>query len=208
MAPSTVAHNKTWFLQLWLFETADKHHWAYVLAHKPTLGEDGDEEVLRDTMTADVYGGSTECSIKDVVLEDTENVDFSIFDDGVDPLVLAESECRDAIADMLNDHEPLPNTEGQGSNSKKPISRVVEYVWKFIFKSTLVSELNGNPFLSKDRLTRIRNSIYFNQAEDYLSAASSQNYCLMGLGSDCGVFFVTRGDVGASSVVNATRKRN
>jgi hypothetical protein len=32
MAPSTVARNKTWFLQPWLVETADKHHWAYVPA--------------------------------------------------------------------------------------------------------------------------------------------------------------------------------
>ena len=164
--------------------------------------------MLRDTTIADVHGGGTECSIEDIVLEDTENVGFSIFDDGVDPLVLAKSERRDAIADMLNDHEPLPNTEGQGSNNKNSISQVVEYVGKFIFKSTLVSELNGNPFLSKDRLTCIRNSIYFNNAEDYLSAASSQNSYLLGLGSDCSVFFVSRGDVGTSSSINATRKRN
>jgi hypothetical protein len=175
---------------------------------KPTPGEDGDGEVLRDNMTTDVNGGGMECSIENVVLEDTENSDFSVFDDGVDPLVLAESERRDAIADMLNDHEPLPSTEGQGSNNKNPISRVVEYVGKFIFKSTLVSELNGNPFLSKDRLTHIRNFIYFNNAEYYLSAASSQNSCLMGLGSDCGVFFVTRSDVGTSSAVNVARKKN
>jgi hypothetical protein len=175
---------------------------------KPTPGEDGDGEVLRDNMTTDVNGGGMECSIENVVLEDTENSDFSVFDDGVDPLVLAESERRDAIADMLNDHEPLPSTEGQGSNNKNPISRVVEYVGKFIFKSNLVSELNCNPFLSKDRLTHIRNFIYFNNAEYYLSAASSQNSCLMGLGSDCGVFFVTRSDVGTSSAVNVARKKN
>jgi hypothetical protein len=61
---------------------------------------------------------------------------------------------------------------------------------KVVYKSTLVNELNGNPFLSKDRLTRIRNSIYFNNSEDYLSAATSNSTCLLGLGSDCGVFFV------------------
>jgi hypothetical protein len=208
MAPSTIARNKTWFLQPWLFETADKYHWAYVPAQKPTPGEDGDGEVLRDTLTTDVHGGGTECSIEEGVLEDTQNADFNVFDDGVDPLVVAESEYRDAIVDMLNHHESLPGTKGQGSNSKKPISQVVEYSGKFIFKSTLISELNGNPFLSKDRLTCISNSIYFNNAEDYLGATSSQNSCLMGLGSDCGVFFVTRGDVGTSSAVNVARKRN
>ena len=61
---------------------------------------------------------------------------------------------------------------------------------KAIYKSTLVAELNGNPFLSKDQLTRIKNSMYFNNAEDYLSAANSTIIVLMGLGSDCGVLFM------------------
>jgi hypothetical protein len=63
---------------------------------------------------------------------------------------------------------------------------------KSVYKSTLVNELNGNPFLSKDKLTRIRNSIYFNNADDYLSVASSTSTCLLGLGSHCGVHFSGR----------------
>jgi hypothetical protein len=42
-----------------------------------------------------------------------------------------------------------------------------------VYKSTLVNELNGNPFLLKDRLIWICNSVYFNNFEDYLSAAAS-----------------------------------
>ena len=67
-----------------------------------------------------------------------------------------------------------------------------------MFKSTLVSELNGNPFLSKDRLTRVQNSIYLNNVEEYMSAANSEKTCLLGLGSDYAVYFVSN-PVGAQT---------
>jgi hypothetical protein len=64
---------------------------------------------------------------------------------------------------------------GQDSNAmdKSPVkvkySPTVSMSGKTIFKSTLMNELNGNPFLSKDRLTRIRNFVYFNNAKDYMT---------------------------------------
>jgi hypothetical protein len=58
----------------------------------------------------------------------------------------------------------------------------------------LISQLNGNLFLLKDRLTRVRNSIYFNNADAYCFAAESYKTCLLGLESDCRVYSVT-GDV-------------
>jgi hypothetical protein len=70
-----------------------------------------------------------------------------------------------------------------------------------------VSELNGNPYLSKDRLTRVRNSIYFNNAEDYLSAASSNSMMLLGLGSDCGVFFLHSANLNTTSAVKAAKRK-
>jgi hypothetical protein len=70
-----------------------------------------------------------------------------------------------------------------------------------------VSELNGNPSLSKDRLTRVRNSIYFNNAEDYFSAASSNSTMLLGLGSDCGVFFLQSANLNTTSVVKAAKRK-
>ena len=67
----------------------------------------------------------------------------------------------------------------------------VEFDGNRIFKSTLVGQLNGNPFLSsKDRLTRVKKSLYFNNSEDYLNASRSLNTCFVGIGSDVGVFFV------------------
>jgi hypothetical protein len=97
---------------------------------------------------------------------------------------------------------------GQDSNAmdKSPVkvkySPTVSMSGKTIFKSTLMNELNGNPFLSKDRLTRIRNFVYFNNAKDYMTVVSSSSICLIGLGSDCGVFFA---DIAARDVGSATR---
>lgn len=204
MAPSTYARNKSWFQQPWLHECSDPKHWSYIAPEKPTPGEDGDAEVLRETMmeSEHVDSESLEHQSNDgIVLED------SVFEDGLDPTVVAENECRDAISDMLDSVEDFPeDCQGTGPVVGN-ILPVVEYMGKTIFKSTLVSELNGNPFLSKDRLTRIKNSVYFNNAEDYLSAASSSSTCLIGLGSDCGVLFMQPSDLDVGSAVKAAQRR-
>jgi hypothetical protein len=75
-----------------------------------------------------------------------------------------------------------------------------------IYKSTLVSQLNGNPFLSKDRLIRVKNSINFINSEDYLRAANCANTQLLRLGSDCAVFFVHRISTTQTSAVKAAEK--
>lgn len=59
-----------------------------------------------------------------------------------------------------------------------------------IYKSTLVSELVGNPHLSKDRLTRVKQSIYFNNLVDKPTVREGAATMFMTVGSDCGVFFV------------------
>ena len=76
-----------------------------------------------------------------------------------------------------------------------------------IFKSTLVGQLNGNPFLAKDRLTRVKNLLYFNNSEDYLRAATCSNTCFVGIGSDVGVYFLQRTTITRPSTVTAAKKR-
>ena len=55
----------------------------------------------------------------------------------------------------------------------------------------MVSQLNGNPFFSKDRLTRVKNLVYFNTLDAYLSAVESSSTFLLDLGSDCRVYFLS-----------------
>lgn len=97
-----------------------------------------------------------------------------------------EDETRDAISDVLSAHEPQVSTRVAPSK----VLPIVEYVGYVILKSTLVSQLNGNPFLSKDHLTRVKHSIYSNNHDDYITAAASSSTCLLELRSDCGVYIV------------------
>ena len=64
----------------------------------------------------------------------------------------------------------------------------MEYKGMAIYKLTLIGE--SLPFLSKDQLTRIKNSIYFNNVEDHLFAADSTLTIFLGLGSDYAVLFM------------------
>ena len=83
------------------------------------------------------------------------------------------------------------------------VIRVVPFQTHSIYKSTLVSQLNRNPYLSKNRLTRMKNFIYFNNSNDYLVASSSIMFMLLGLGSDVGVYF--KDMRGSASTMQETR---
>jgi hypothetical protein len=112
-------------------------------------------------------------------------------DDGIDPRVLFKNEARDIISDVRSGIQcPYDGARAGTSAPTVLYCPTVSMLGKVVCKSTLMNELNRNPFFSKDRLTRIRNSIYFNNSEDYLSAATSNSICLLGLGSGCGVFFM------------------
>lgn len=132
------------------------------------------------------------------------HVEAELPEDDVNPIVLAEMETRDVLAEMLSTHENQVVSE----LAPLRVIPVVEYGGHQILKSTLVSQLNANPFLSKDRLTRVRNSMHFNNSADYLNATSSSSTCLLGLGSHCGVYFVQRSTTMVSSTVKAAARRH
>ena len=89
---------------------------------------------------------------------------------------IAISEIRHELDAILDDN-----------NVNSKVSSFVQVDDKIIFKSTLVSHLNGNPTLSKDRLTRVREGVFYSceNANDFLNG----NGNLIGIGSDCAVFF-------------------
>ena len=203
MAPSAYAKRKTWFAEPWVVERADPKHWVYVPPTRPVPGEDGDAEVLRESL---VEGECSTCEGDDG--EANGSGPDSLYEDEGDFLRVTEKECRHAISEMLDEAKPRqPGMSDCGSPDQK-IQPVVQCNGQTIYKSTLVADLNGNPFLSKDRLTRIKNSVYFNNADDYLSAANSSTTTLLGLGSDCGVLFVQSATLNQSSTVQAAKKRN
>jgi len=83
----------------------------------------------------------------------------------------------------------------------------VEFDGERIFKSTLVVQLNSNPFLSKDRLTRVKKLLYFINSEDYLGTPQCSNMCFVGIGSNVGVYFVQRSMIARPSTVTVAKKR-
>ena len=75
-----------------------------------------------------------------------------IFDDGVVCLPVLEEETRNVFIELLSDHEVQVSSD--------PIPHKIDHVVTFqghsIYKSTLVSQMNGNPYVYKDRLTRMK----------------------------------------------------
>ncbi|MCO5555230.1 hypothetical protein L7F22_008774 [Adiantum nelumboides] len=92
-----------------------------------------------------------------------------------DEVTVAECELRHVMDSVVDDVEDI----------KCQISPFVEVDGKTIYKSTLVSQLNGNPTLYKDRLTRVKGGVYdtFDKKVTYQSRT-----CLV-VGSDCAVLF-------------------
>ena len=163
-------------------------------------GKDGDSEVLHADLEAEA-GREVSVDSNFVPCAEGEEV---IVDDDFPILFVLEVEAQDVVSDVLNLEEP------QISNAL-PSDKVIPYVQyggHNIYKSTLVSQLNANPFLSKDRLTRVKNSIYFNNFDDYISASSSTDTMLLGLGMDCRVYFMQRSTTRISSSVKTAVRRS
>ena len=186
VAPSS---RQAWFHTPWTVERANPTHLAYNPSSKPTEVDDGDVEVLRVEM--EEGNGNFEGVMEDKVVEEI-----------VLPLPIIEDETQHVISNMLDCEEVF----GESNTAVVKVMPTVEYDGHQIFKATLVSQLNANPFLSKDRLTRVKNSIYFNNNDDYINASSSPTSMLVGLGFDVGIFFVSRNSTRISSTIKAAKK--
>lgn len=94
-----------------------------------------------------------------------------LYDDRAAIVIVTESETRDIIVEMLNNHE----NHAQVEQVPIKVEPFVEFNGNRIFKSKLVGQLNGNPFMLKDRIICVKNSLYFNKNEDYLNVAQCSN---------------------------------
>lgn len=62
--------------------------------------------------------------------------------------------------------------------------------------------------LSKDRLTIVKNSIYYNNSKEYLLVENFGSTILLDLGSDCAIYFKQRSTIGVLLAIKAARQRN
>ena len=140
MAPAVQCANKTWFLTPWVLEKMDPQNFAYIPATCPVRGEDGDAEVLRDDLAAT----ATQSGIVDSNSTSPVEGEEDILEDGSPDLPVLQVEAEDAISDMLNGEE----AQVRCLLLTEKVIPFVEYGGHNIYKSTLVSQLNANPFLS------------------------------------------------------------
>ncbi|KAL3692696.1 hypothetical protein R1sor_006347 [Riccia sorocarpa] len=128
----------------------------------------------------------TDCPSWDMSLaRDVPDGDTELDDqgDGVDDATIVGHETKHIMAEVLQQVQ----SEGASVSKYDPM---VAYDGHSIYKATLVSQLLGNPTLSKDRLTRIKQSIYFNGVKPK-PRQEGVPVCIMDIGSDCDVLFNT-----------------
>ncbi|KAL3696467.1 hypothetical protein R1sor_010543 [Riccia sorocarpa] len=106
------------------------------------------------------------------------------------PLVAVGHEARHVMSEVLQ--------QVCSEEEVKKFNPMVVYDGHSIYKATLVSQLVGNPTLSKDRLTRIKQSVYFNGVKQR-PMADGVHVCILDIGYDCAVLFDTEGTTGEGS---------
>ena len=78
-------------------------------------------------------------------------------------MVLNDSELQTMESEWRHKLDGILDSVHENVNiTTKPVG---ELNGKDMYKSCLVSQLNGNLTLSKDRLTKVRNGVYFNRDE-------------------------------------------
>ena len=111
-----------------------------------------------------------------------------------------QSELRHALDVQIDEHG---NVEMPSQFNVKFIVAYVEVRESRIFKSTFVSQLNGNPTLSKYRLTWIRASTLYVKPK----LLTTMNHdIILNLGCDCGVCFLNTSK--ARIVTNVVNQKN
>ncbi|KAL2643816.1 hypothetical protein R1flu_011403 [Riccia fluitans] len=84
----------------------------------------------------------------------------------------------ETMSTVLMEHAP----------TNRKMDPMVSYEGHEMYKAFLVNLLVGNPTLSKDRLTRIKQSVYFNVVKPK-PRVDGVLMCIMDVGSDCVVLF-------------------
>jgi hypothetical protein len=107
MAPSTYARNKKWFLEPWSVEKVDTKHFTYIPTKTPTAGEDGDCEVLRQTLEEEQRAAQEEEDLGDATLDnEVEGLSATVEDEEpMEAVAAMECEARDALSSLLDDLE-------------------------------------------------------------------------------------------------------
>ncbi|KAL3678512.1 hypothetical protein R1sor_021468 [Riccia sorocarpa] len=180
MAPHTGVRDQTWWKAPWANE---KDLGVFAKANDVSTCP---ADTARDTEAEEYDGGIADLNtigdLWDLASPLQAGGSDSEEDDGADDLAVVGHEARHVMSEVL-----------QQVCSDEEVTKfdpLVIYDGHSIYKATLVSQLVGNPTLSKDRLTRIKQSIYFNGVK-HRPRADGVPVCILDIGSDCAVLFDT-----------------
>ena len=176
MNPSTSCRNKVWWSTPWKVEAKGVKFGGWCDVNVDLLVDSCDDclEVGQDPAS------SSAVVSQEVVLEEAVPPVTGLF--AGPELQVAGAEVEATMNIM---HSEL--VYGAPIKDVKPIVHLGD---RQIYKSTMVSQLIGNPHLSKDRLTRVKQSIYFNNLVDKPNYREGVQTMFMTVGSDCGVYFL------------------
>jgi hypothetical protein len=108
---------------------------SFKLVARPVQGEVGDGEVMREDVRV-----SVELQIESPLGDEVET--SLVFDDGIDHAATVKHEVRGIVNEMIS----FASQENVIVLNTVPFSSTVKFEDNIIFKSTLVSQLNVNPF--------------------------------------------------------------
>lgn len=181
MTPYVQCHKKKWLLTPWIIEQEDPKHMAYVKSKNDVLHEYENSKVLREALDV---ASTIDVELDNNISNNLDELKGNFEGDKVEDLTILEEKTRQVVIEMVDSMKLQVMSQASSSN----ILPIITYEERTIYKSTLVSQLNENHFISKPRLTRVCNSIYFNNAHDYITTFCSTSLMMFGLGLDYGFF--------------------
>ncbi|KAL2634896.1 hypothetical protein R1flu_006375 [Riccia fluitans] len=182
MSPHVGMMDKTWWRTPWTLEkeleifgrsssTQDLEHECFELNDMEEV-EEIPNELSFDLWNISEIIGTPSTMEEDVDAEGDETNDLEVYGHEVRHVM------SETMSILLMEHAP----------TKKKVDPMVSYEGHQMYKASLVSLLVGNPTLSKDRLTRIKQSVYFNGVKPK-PRVDGVPVCIMDVGSDCTVLF-------------------
>ncbi|KAL2651442.1 hypothetical protein R1flu_019570 [Riccia fluitans] len=157
MSPHAGVNDKTWWRTPWTLEkelgifgtsssTHEPDHERFEVNEVEEVEEMPNSELSSDLWDIIEATGAPSTMEADMDAEGDETNDLEVYGHE------ARHVLSETMSTLLMEHAP----------TNKKVDPMVSYEGHEMYKASLVSLLLGNPTLSKDRLTRIKQSVYFN----------------------------------------------
>ncbi|KAL2620413.1 hypothetical protein R1flu_000618 [Riccia fluitans] len=175
--------DKTWWRTPWTLEkelrifgtsssTEEPNHKRFEVNEVEEVEEMPNSELSSDLWDISEATGAPSTMETDVDAKGDETNDLEVYGHE------ARHVMSETMSTLLMEHAP----------TNRKVDPMVSYEGHEMYKASLVSLLVGNPILSKDRLIRIKQSVYFNGVKPK-PRIDGVPVCIMDIGLDCAVLF-------------------